>query len=129
MTRDEVPPGMVSRAEAWTFVDGARGRTVAALMRRVDYDGSQACEGRDDFIWDQWTNEHAEELRALCHSCPFLSSCADWALAHEEYTFAGGMTPEERRKVRALRRVALVPRDVADRFGLVGWVGYDVASA
>jgi hypothetical protein len=46
-------------------------------------------------------------LRRLCLSCPVLQECREWAIAHEEYGFWGGMSPIERESERSMRGVRL----------------------
>jgi WhiB family redox-sensing transcriptional regulator len=55
------------------------------------------------------------QARAVCHSCPALAECRDWAREHREYGFWGGESEEERaaagfRVDMPVGRVARYPR-------------------
>jgi WhiB family redox-sensing transcriptional regulator len=55
------------------------------------------------------------QARAVCHSCPVLEPCRDWAREHREYGFWGGESEEERaaagfRVDMPVGRVARYPR-------------------
>lgn len=41
------------------------------------------------------------EARSICAQCPVQSACLDWGTWNEEYGVWGGMTPRERKKLRA----------------------------
>ena len=55
------------------------------------------------------------QARAICHACPVLEQCRDWAREHREYGFWGGESEEERaaagfRVDMPVGRVARYPR-------------------
>ena len=55
------------------------------------------------------------QARAVCHACPALTQCRDWAREHREYGFWGGESEEERaaagfRVDMPVGRVARYPR-------------------
>jgi hypothetical protein len=41
-----------------------------------------------------------QEARNICASCPVLEECKAHGLAHEQYGVWGGLSPEQRRKLR-----------------------------
>ena len=55
------------------------------------------------------------QARGVCHACPALMECRDWAREHREYGFWGGESEEERaaagfRVDMPVGRVARYPR-------------------
>ena len=55
------------------------------------------------------------QARAVCHACPALIDCRDWARDHREYGFWGGESEEDRaaagfRVDMPVGRVARYPR-------------------
>jgi WhiB family transcriptional regulator, redox-sensing transcriptional regulator len=55
------------------------------------------------------------QARAVCHACPALVDCRDWAREHREYGFWGGESEEDRaaagfRVDMPVGRVARYPR-------------------
>ncbi|WP_228975014.1 WhiB family transcriptional regulator [Streptomyces sp. DH12] len=47
----------------------------------------------------------AEEARSVCHSCPVMQTCRQWALdTRLEEGVAGGLTEGERRSIHRKRR-------------------------
>ena len=55
------------------------------------------------------------QARAVCHTCPALQECRDWARTHREYGFWGAESEEERaaagfRVDMPVGRVARYPR-------------------
>lgn len=119
MNRGTIPPGLATPAESWRVLLGGE---VAAMMRPIPFDGSQPCNGDDDFTGpDEWPADLADELEEVCAGCPFLTECRDWAIAHERYNYQGGMTPVQRRQYRKRHRIQVVDRHSADLYGLMLW--------
>jgi len=68
-----------------------------------------ACHGEPTDIWYptrrgpvavDWTRP-----RSICQSCPVLTDCRSYAVAHEpDWGMWGGLTPDERRSLRRRRR-------------------------
>jgi WhiB family redox-sensing transcriptional regulator len=64
-----------------------------------------ACRGVDPDIFYPVSEEEAEEARAVCHACPVLEACLEWALANRERDGVwGGATERERRRIIRQRR-------------------------
>jgi WhiB family transcriptional regulator, redox-sensing transcriptional regulator len=75
-------------------------------MRYEDVDWTQAsCHG----VWtEMFFIENTAEaalltpaLRRLCRDCPIVSDCREYAIWHENQGFWGGLTVNERHKLRA----------------------------
>jgi WhiB family redox-sensing transcriptional regulator len=49
--------------------------------------------------------EQAAEAKRVCHRCPVIDECLEWALAVGEEGIWGGLDDEERRRLR--RRAAV----------------------
>lgn len=111
------PPGFTTPAERWRRMpDGA----TAAMMRRIPFDGTQACTDDDAYVSEgDWEDEElGEAMRAKCERCPFLDACRDWGIAHERWNYYGGTTPAERNRYRKLHRIILVDRYASSLYGL-----------
>jgi hypothetical protein len=48
--------------------------------------------------------------RTICQKCPHLLECAEWGITNETYGMWGGLSPEERRKIRSRRGLTIEPR-------------------
>lgn len=44
------------------------------------------------------------QLRRICSGCPILEECREYAICNEWEGFWGGLTPSDRRALRARRR-------------------------
>lgn len=120
MNRGSIPPGLSTPAESWRRMVGGE---IAAMMRPIPFDGSQACLDSMAFTdREEWEPDAAEPLRRICESCGWLTRCRDWALAHERYTYMGGMSPDERRRVRKALRLQVVDRYSAELYGLASYM-------
>lgn len=47
-----------------------------------------------------------QAAKSVCAGCPVRTQCLEYALGALAYGIAGGMTPEERRRLKAERRAA-----------------------
>ena len=70
-----------------------------------------ACQGWDTNLFFQETRGPANyrTVKALCLTCPVTEQCLAAGL-HEEFGVWGGLTPNERRKMRRLHRGVSSPR-------------------
>jgi WhiB family redox-sensing transcriptional regulator len=63
-----------------------------------------ACRGSDPELWFPISEEHhtpqVETAKTICRRCPVLEQCRAWAIPHQPYGIAGGMTEDERRRAR-----------------------------
>lgn len=65
------------------------------------------CRGQEDggFFLGRGEWARAARVRALCHACPLLAACRDWAIPITDLDgFWAGMTALQRRRARAARR-------------------------
>lgn len=46
-----------------------------------------------------------DAVKKVCASCPVLEQCAEWAIHHEKWGIWGGLTPQERNKIRKQRNI------------------------
>jgi WhiB family redox-sensing transcriptional regulator len=71
-----------------------------------------ACQGLGDDLFFATSNERGPSRRrreraakAVCATCPVVDQCLAWALAAgEPYGVWGGLSPEERRRLRSSGR-------------------------
>lgn len=71
------------------------GRGELAWMRQA------ACAGMDLRLFFLDPGMSSAPARAACAGCPVRVQCQSWGLAHESYGIWGGLTEEDRRRVRA----------------------------
>jgi len=45
--------------------------------------------------------------RKICHSCVHKVECAEWGIQHEVHGLWGGLTPQDREKVRRNRKIVV----------------------
>lgn len=121
VNRGTRPPGFTSMPEAWAEVRTSTGAVkIAALMRRIDFDGTQACTGEDLFIAEQaYTADDIDYMTDLCESCPFMRQCREWSLAHDLHNFYAGMTARQRVLERERFSIMYVQRDNPTVAGLI----------
>jgi hypothetical protein len=50
---------------------------------------------------------YSEEVINACLNCPVLEPCQEWAVLHEGYGYQGGLTPQQRAKVRKRLNISL----------------------
>ena len=64
-----------------------------------------ACRGVDPDIFYPFSDEEAEEAKAICGQCPVQELCLQWALTYREKEGVwGGATERERRRIIRRRR-------------------------
>ena len=47
------------------------------------------------------------EAREACAKCLVVEQCLDWAIKYEQHGFFGAMSPQQRQRERAAKRIAL----------------------
>ena len=63
-----------------------------------------ACRGTDTDIFFPASPEEEAEALSICATCPVRAQCLEHAIRNREtYGIWGGMTPEQRRRVRRER--------------------------
>lgn len=99
------------------------GTTVwAVMMPYPSLDGTQPCAQLGP-VWYEHDDERRiptevkEQRLHACHGCKFLVQCAEWATAHEEYGYWGGMTAGQRETRRRARRQRLVAPQYSGQVG------------
>jgi WhiB family redox-sensing transcriptional regulator len=87
------------------------GRIVTALEDLADQlaAGDQwwypqaACKGADPRLFFPTQDEPVREAIAVCRACPVRQECADHAIANDEYGIWGGLSRNQRRRIRGQR--------------------------
>ena len=54
--------------------------------------------------------ERIDKARAICHTCPVMQECLDYAIKNDCHGFWGGMTDSERKKVIRERKEVVLRR-------------------
>ena len=73
-----------------------------------------ACHGSDPDAWfpELQGGFRVENVQAMkiCHTCPVIAECLEWALHHERWGIWGGTTSTERSRIRAKRNILVEER-------------------
>lgn len=97
---------------------------LAAVIPMPTFTGKEPCIGDPRFTADHNrvgpTDRFLEErtLMFLCRGCPVLIPCREWAIAHDKWNYAGGMSAQDREAERLNREQAYVEPHNAAIFGL-----------
>jgi hypothetical protein len=63
--------------------------------------------GHEIFFQQQHEPHTTRTLLNMCNSCPILRRCQEVAIAQQEYGYQGGLTANERKAIRKLRKQRL----------------------
>ena len=73
-------------------------------MKKGAWTQEAACRGTDTEIFYPVTQDEEAEALSICATCPVRAQCLDYAIRNREaYGVWGGMTPEQRRRIRRER--------------------------
>lgn len=98
------------------------GRTVAAVM--MPYPVRQPEDAKclnDEAFGESLTRVPRTQIaymKAKCASCPLVTACAEWGIAHEREYLFGGLTPDERKAIRRDRGQVVVDPHAAHEYGM-----------
>jgi len=53
------------------------------------------------------------QVKSICERCPHLQECEEWGINKERYGIWGGLTENQRRKIRIKRNIIIREEDVA----------------
>lgn len=59
---------------------------------------------------DAWFPEKGDNIVAaqkICFKCPHRTECAEWGIKHESFGIWGGLSANDRRKIRRKRNIPL----------------------
>jgi len=74
------------------------------------FDGSQICAQTDPDLWFPTSEKQTGRLaKSLCRTCPWVTSCLDYALRHEVVGIWGGKTERERMQLRKINNIMVQP--------------------
>lgn len=51
------------------------------------------------------------EARKICETCPHKMECAEWGIYNETHGVWGGLTPNDRSKLRKRLNIVVAPRE------------------
>lgn len=97
-------------------------RIAAFMPYPVTQPEDAKCAGDPAYTEDLPEDEQTLNYMQLkCHTCPLTLACGEWGIAHElRWGIYGGMTPEERKRVREHRGQIGFDPSRAWKFGLGG---------
>lgn len=104
----------------WRIVDKGSKRMVAVMMPYPTMDNGAKCVNDDAYLTEDcnYDNDSVKYMRVKCGSCPLLTSCREWGIAHEGSLMFGGLTPTERKVIRAERGQVLLEPSNAHIYGM-----------
>ena len=97
------------------------GRTMAAVMMPYPtLDNGAKCVGNEAFMdgLAYASRDTINTMKAVCASCPLLTSCREWGIAHERALMFGGLLPGERAAIRKERGQIRVEPSAAHEYGM-----------
>jgi WhiB family redox-sensing transcriptional regulator len=73
-------------------------------VKKGTWTDQAACRGTDTEIFYPANQDEEAEALSICATCPVRAQCLDYAIFNREtYGIWGGMTPEQRRRIRRER--------------------------
>jgi WhiB family redox-sensing transcriptional regulator len=77
------------------------------VARSGEWRQQAACRGGDVGVFFPADEAGAGAAKAICASCPVRDLCLEWAMStHQDDGVWGGLTDNERRRLRRRRRTA-----------------------
>ena len=84
-----------------------------SIMSVYRWDRFAACIGMDPRLFFDYEKTQPvivpQECRDACEGCPVADSCLREALLYEGFGFRGGTTAGERRKLRKIHSIKMIP--------------------
>lgn len=81
------------------------------MSKYPNFQGDQLCaQVGHDFYYVEKGGEAvhiAAHLKKVCNSCPYLVDCREWAIVHEEFGYWGGLSANERNRLRSKHKILL----------------------
>lgn len=74
-----------------------------------------ACQGSDPELFFSENVRDIAAAKSICHSCPLVSNCAEWAIRYEDFGVFGGLSAKERFLLRGAKP-ALNPQEQETAF-------------
>jgi len=62
-----------------------------------------ACRSSDSELFFSERAQDISLAKSICHSCPLIRACAEWAIRHEDYGVFGGLSAKERYLLRGAK--------------------------
>lgn len=69
-------------------------------------DPDRACGDLDFAEFYPDDTEDARAVKRVCHRCPLVEACREWAIAHDEFGVWGATTETDRHRIRRQRGIA-----------------------
>ena len=78
----------------------------------ADWRDSSACKNNPDAMFPNNIGHEIENAKTYCYQCPVIERCLQWALeTGEEYGVWGGLSEQERRRIRRRHGTRLIGVD------------------
>jgi WhiB family redox-sensing transcriptional regulator len=74
------------------------------VLTQHDWMKQASCVGRGELFYDEKSRIAAAKAKAICESCSVKTECLAYALENEPLGLWGGMTANERRRLRRRTR-------------------------
>lgn len=106
----------------WRIFDRGGKRQVAVMMPYPTLDNGAKCVNDDAYLTESCNGDSEKAtldyMRAKCESCPLVTACREWGIAHEGHLMFGGLTPTERKVIRKERGQVLLEPSNAHVYGM-----------
>ena len=78
---------------------------LADILQRVpNFRGEGSCRVADPDLFYSANPGDIRRAKRVCYDCPVLLECSRYAITNEEWGVWGGLTEEERQKLRNLQK-------------------------
>jgi hypothetical protein len=91
----------VHMRQPWEFEEAACAEVGTNIFFQPD---------KDDPDQSKLTDREYKYAREVCGRCPHLMECAEWGIKNEIHGMWGGLSPQERARMRTKRRIPITPR-------------------
>lgn len=76
----------------------------AVIVRYPQMDDTRNCASMNtDYFFNVDHGPIRPDVVLACQACPFRRGCAEWGLAAEQYGVFGGLSPDDRVRIRSIR--------------------------
>ena len=78
-------------------------------LSRDAWIGEANCKGMDiNLFFPSVKEKYSQEAVKACASCPVIEQCQEWAVRYEGHGYQGGLTKDQRSRVRSKLGITLV---------------------
>lgn len=94
--------------EIFKFGNADAEKSYRKLMEAIQVnDGAECAQVPDIFFVEDWSAYKTADVllaKQICGRCPMKLECLEYAMDNEDFGIFGGLTPHERRQLKALTK-------------------------